>query len=440
MSSDSIIVPHTDFVISGHSVNPKQIQFIEAVYSEKYKYLAYGGAIRGGKSYVVLFTLHTLCMTFPGSKWVVVRATAPDLKKTTIPSFNKLIDANHFGTWRMSTPMSFTYHNGSEIMFIPESITDDPMLNSFLGLECNGFFLEQAEEISIKMWEMALQRTGSWYIPKMPKPYIFLTFNPTQEWPKQKFYEPFVKTELKGDYFYLPALPNDNPHVTKDQWDNWSNMADRYQSQFIKGDWTDYTDKNSLWAFSYDSQKHGGLPEIDTGHPVYLSFDFNRNPICCSVIQMYDEEINVLELIKLANSNIYEMCGYIKVKYPDCMFIVTGDASGKASSAMVSDNLNYYTIIANELYLQPGQIQVPSINPTLEENRVLVNSLLERFPKICIHNENAKALHFDLSNAAMRPDGTINKGDRNDERKQWDAIDTFRYFCNTFLRGWIHKR
>lgn len=434
---EAVKVPFTDFVIDGVKANPKQIQFIEAVYSERYKYLAYGGAIRGGKSYVVLFVLHTLCMTYPGSKWVVVRATAPDLKKTTIPSFNKLIDCNHFGQWKMSTPMQFIYNNGSEIMFIPESITDDPMLNSFLGLECNGFFLEQSEELSEKMWEMALQRTGSWYIPKMPKPYILTTFNPTQEWPKSKFYEPFIKSELQEDYFYLPALPNDNPHVTEDQWANWSNMAQRYQDQFIKGDWSDYTDKNSLWAFSYDKVKHGGIPELNSDHPVYLSFDFNRNPICCSVIQMYDECISVIELIKLSNSDIYKLCEYIKVKYSGCMFIVTGDASGKSSSALVSDNLNYYKVIMDELELVSGQVHVPSINPTLEENRVLVNSLLERFPKITIHDENAAALHFDLANAAMRPDGSINKGDRNDPKKQWDAIDTFRYFCNTFLKGWL---
>lgn len=39
----------------------------------------------------------------------------------------------------------------------------------FLGLETNGVLLEQTEELSLKLFEKALERTGSWYIPKMLK-------------------------------------------------------------------------------------------------------------------------------------------------------------------------------------------------------------------------------------------------------------------------------
>ena len=88
----SMRVPHTDFCIAGEKSNPKQIEFLcNALNPKWYGYFAYGGAIRGGKSYVVLFILHQLCLKFPKSKWVIVRASLPDLKKTTIPSFKYLI-------------------------------------------------------------------------------------------------------------------------------------------------------------------------------------------------------------------------------------------------------------------------------------------------------------------------------------------------------------
>lgn len=432
-------IENTDFCIAGEKSNPKQIEFLcRALNPESYRYFAYGGAIRGGKSYVMLFILHQLSLKFPKSKWVIVRASLPDLKKTTIPSFKKLVNTSVYGKWNNSVPITFKYNNDSEIIFVPESISTDPDLTAFLGFECNGFLLEQLEELSKKMWDMALQRSGSLYIEPMPPAYVFTTFNPNQGFSKELFHEPFINGTLQAPYYYKPALPKDNPFVTADQWQAWSNMAERYQLQFISGDWSDFTDKNSLWAFAFDKQKHVGRPVLDPSQVVYLSFDFNRNPICCSVIQWYEAKIKVLRTIKLANSDIYALCSHIKVLYPDATFMITGDATGKNMSAMVRDSLNYYLIIQKQLHVNNTQIKVPSVNPRLEDNQVLVNSLLTSFD-IEIHEEHAQGLIYDMQNVKMLPDGSIEKGDRTDPAKQADALDTFRYFCNTFM-SWYIKR
>jgi hypothetical protein len=47
-------------------------------------------------------------------------------------------------------------------------------------------------------------------------------------------------------------------------------------------------------------------------------------------------------------------------------------------------------------------------------------------------------LQFDLENVAVLPDGTIKKTDRNDPTQQADALDTFRYACNTYLKNFIY--
>jgi hypothetical protein len=38
-------------------------------------------------------------------------------------------------------------------------------------------------------------------------------------------------------------------------------LDDRYRAQFIQGDWTDLTERDTLWAFAFDRQRHVGLPE-----------------------------------------------------------------------------------------------------------------------------------------------------------------------------------
>ena len=201
-------------------------------------------------------------------------------------------------------------------------------------------------------------------------------------------------------------------------------FAQEYLASFI-------TDELDAWAYSYDPAKHMGKTTLNKQREVYLSFDFNRNPITCGVFQHDGTQIRGIEQIKLRNSNIYNLCDYITANYTGCMFIVTGDATGKASSALVQDNINYYTVIKNKLNLSNGQLRLPTVNPPIQENRVLVNSILHNCD-IIFDKDKCQALHFDLEHAKVLPDGKLDKMDREDPTKQLDALDCLRYYLNTF--------
>jgi hypothetical protein len=67
----------------------------------------------------------------------------------------------------------------------------------------------------------------------------------------------------------------------------------------------------------------------------------------------------------------------------------------------------------------------------------LVNKVLSQY-KVTIDDVKSKALIFDLKNVKKRADGTIVKEDRNKPEQQADALDTFRYFVNTFM-SWFEK-
>ena len=112
------------------------------------------------------------------------------------------------------------------------------------------------------------------------------------------------------------------------------------------------------------------------------------------------------------------------------MFIVTGDATGQARSALTKDNLNYYKIIQKELYLTANQIKLPTVNPRVEENQVLVNLILERYG-VVIDSINAAPLVYELKYTEMDENKKIKK-DRSSDRTLVDNLDGFRYYCNTF--------
>lgn len=214
-----------------------------------------------------------------------------------------------------------------------------------------------------------------------------------------------------------------------------------------------FVNSSNKFCFAFDEKKHIGSCSYDPRHPLYLSFDFNKNPICCVVIQCYDpgigkKKIFVPDVIKLANSDIYRLSAFIRNRYEVAghkpLYLVCGDASGNAGSAMVKgltgeEKTNYFTIIKSELEIGQSQMQQLPSNPKLEDNQVLVNALFEHYP-LGIDPEYAAALIFDCKFVEMRPDGTIKKADRDDPAQQADALDGFRYYLNRYHRDFIKTK
>ena len=248
----------------------------------------------------------------------------------------------------------------------------------------------------------------------------------------------FKNCEKFNDWQSWRFSTYDNPHMNEEEINQAKSQLDDlvFRCEYLAED-VNIVDNPFAWAFN--REKHLKKVDVNPDHYLYLSFDFNRNPITCAVIQHYDDTIRVVEQIKLANSDIHTICQQIAIKYEGAMFMITGDATGKNSSAMVRDNINYYHIIQRELNVSMGQIRVPSVNPKIEENQVLVNSILSKYT-VEIDPENAQALIYDLENVRLNSDGTIMKGDRNDPKQQADSLDCFRYYLNTFHGNFIKLR
>ena len=422
--------------------NEKQASFFmssmaASQHRNDYKYLLYGGGIRGGKTFVILFVLSRLCSVFPGSRWCVVRKDMPSLEATTIPSFELVIAGSDEWKWyRDRSNYHITHTNGSKIFFKGENIAQDNFLNKFLGLEVNGFFLEQMEELSEKIWDKALERTGSWYLDKMPRGLIFGSFNPTQGWVKKKFYDKYISGELDTTVLFQEALPSDNPFVTQDQRDGWNMMADRYKKQFIQGSWDDFDSEDGRWLFAFRRQKHVGRVEWNPKEITYLSFDFNRDPMTCGVWQIIDGVIYGVRSIQLSDATVYRMCDVIQEYYPNAFFVVNGDASGSNRTTVnIMDN---YKIIRNMLNLSKGQVKVSASNPALKDSRVMCNSIFEMMP-IQVDEVNCQAFIEDAELCKANPDNTIQKDNRNKEAQKADTLDNTRYFLHTNFRD-IYKQ
>lgn len=427
------------------SRNEKQSHFfntvIEAAFGDNpLRYLFYGGAIRGGKTYACLVTLIILCKLFPGSKWYVIRKSFTRITETTLPTMEKILGKGARVRWNRDKSNYYVEFpdTGSRIFFAGEDLKTDPKLNWMLGLECNGFFLEQIEELGELCFEMAISRAGSLYIETMPTPIILGSFNPTLTWVRKRIFKPWEEGTLKAPYFYLPALPSDNPFVTAEQWKAWGNMAPELYKQFIDGSW-DFEKPAGVFAYAFDERRHHRDVVYDDDVPLWLAFDFNVEPITCLSAQhdlpAGQGYIHLLKEFRLLNSDIDELCERVATEYPNGHFIVTGDASGSNRTAL-KKNKNYYTAIKQNLVLSPLQIKVPRANPGVKNTRVLTNSLYAKQGNLWVNTEACPFLTLDLNGVEVNEKGEINK---DKDKQQTHLLDCMRYYFWTFHREFLDK-
>lgn len=227
---------------------PKQQEFIDAVVSGKYRQMLYGGAIRGGKSYVLIALIFLFCRVFPGSRWAIVRKDMPTLRKNTLPVFEALRPTTFCRQFNQST-WTARCSNGSEVLFWPESYTRDPELNRWRGLEVNGFAFEEVNEVQEASWNKGIERAGSWKVRgggPQPPPLLLASCNPTDGWVKDAFHDPWESGTLEAPRFYLPARITDNPHIDPAYLESLKDLPEPEYRRFVLGDWTVNLDPQQL--------------------------------------------------------------------------------------------------------------------------------------------------------------------------------------------------
>ena len=398
---------------------PKQEEFLNAVFSGDYKYILYGGAIRGGKTYAGLSALLLLCKFYPGTRWAIVRDTLPTLKRNTIPSFFKICPQKSILAYNQDTQI-VRLRNGSQILFFSENYNDDKELNRWKGLEVNGFLLEEANELQEISFYKAIERAGS-YIPstgKKPDPVILLTCNPAQNWIKALFYDRHKKGELPADFLYIPAKITDNPIVMADTEyvESLKNLPRFQYEVFVEGNWDIQLKTGGEFYKCFDLEKHVGDCIYNPLLPLHISFDDNVNPyLPAGIFQINGKIVSMVDEIVGVNPNntVSAVCKEIIRKYPahSSGVFIYGDATAKKEDTKMEKGHNFYSLITQNLSQFKPNLRILGSNPSVVMRGNWINTIFEKekdgikviFDKKCHHMIN------DLVMLKEAADGTKNK-------------------------------
>lgn len=189
------------------------------------------------------------------------------------------------------------------------------------------------------------------------------------------------------------------------------------------------TDKR--WAFAFSRERHCASTKYLPNAPLYVSFDFNRNPITCSMWQIHHNAFWCIDAIALEDATTRQLCQEIARRYPAAMLVVTGDAAGSAKTTM--SQLNNYQDIKAFFRLSSSQMQVGTHNPPLAESYLFVNSIFERY-NVIIDSDRCKPLIYDLENVLADENHKPIKDSRQNEAQRADMLDNARYFFHAFYR------
>ena len=369
---------------------------------------------------------------------LVLRKVARESKESTyaqiklaIEEFDKAAKFDFLSEWDFIQ---------NEIKYIPignrfifTGLDDVAKLKSIVGIE--RIWGEEASEYNIEDHYEINRRPRSGDNPR-----ISYTFNPISEkhWLKEHFFD---IPQIREQTTIIFSTIEDNqfaPEARKQVLEDYKLYDINQYNIYRWGKWGKPGAKRPF-AFAFKDRHIGHGLTHNSKLTVYLSFDFNVDPITCIAVQ-YEYKSNKLQIrvvkeFRLANSDIYDLCKEIRTYfYESIYFKITGDATGKSRTAMTKGHTNYYLIIKSELRLTNANFDVPISNPSVKNTRVLLNTLLMR--EDFLIDDSCKYLIDDLHYVEVDEHGEVDK--RKAEADGMNhLLDCLRYYCYRYHQRYL---
>lgn len=258
---------------------PKQLEFMRATN----KFVGYGGARGGGKSWSVRWKAKGMALQWPGIKQLIVRRTFPELVNNHI----RVLRGELKGIARYNDrDKIFTFPNGSTIQFM--YCAKDGDLDRLQGTEYDVIYLDEATQLSeyqIKAITACMRGVNDF--PKR----CYMTANPGGQghgFFKRIFVDrKYQEGEDPNDYYFIQALPRDNfALMEKDPGyiKNLQALPPKLRAAWLDGRWDVY-EGQFFEEFvdnpnGYVTRQHSHVIEpfpIPKGWNVIRSFDWGYN-------------------------------------------------------------------------------------------------------------------------------------------------------------------
>lgn len=328
---------------------PKQVEFLEATQ----RYVAFGGARGGGKSWALRRKSLILAMGLPGIRIIILRRTLKDLRGNHIrPMLAEVGDIVYFN----SDERTMYFPNKSYIEF--GYLDSESDMQQYQGQEYDIICMDEATQFTEEQFRElgACLRGGN---PKYPKRF-YLTCNPGgvgHAWVKRLFIDrEFKDGENQRDYFSIRSYYQDNAYNGDGYEQMLDSLPEKVKDAWKYGNWDSFTGQ---YFTEWDPQLHVtqpfAIPEgwrryyvndygLDMLAGYWIAVDYNENAYVYKEIYQSNLPVSdaAYEIKKLEGSDQPD----IRLAPPD-LWSRTKD-SGKSVIELFSDNGLYFARAAND--------------------------------------------------------------------------------------------
>ncbi|MDR1544946.1 MAG: phage terminase large subunit [Prevotellaceae bacterium] len=233
-------------------INIKQRLAYNYLRDDSYKFILYGGAGGGGKTWLGCEWLLQCCYNLPDTRWFIGRNNLKDCRESVLVTFFKVAQYYNFRMFKSGTD-GIKFDNGSEIIFLDLTFypKKDPMYERFGSKEFTGGWIEEAGEVNFKAFDILKSRIGRYNntLYNLPSK-MLITCNPKKNWLYKDFYKPFRKGDLKQPYCFIGALPTDNPFLPAEYIEILKEIKDKpTRERLLYGNWEYDDDPSALCDF-----------------------------------------------------------------------------------------------------------------------------------------------------------------------------------------------
>lgn len=213
--------------------NVKQKSF----FLSRKRYIGYGGARGGGKSWALRTKFVLLALKYPGLKLLLLRKTLPELRENHIlPLMSMLYGIAKYN----KDERAFTFPNGSRIRL--GYCDNDNDIFQYQGQEYDVVGIEEATHFKWDMVQFLMTCNRSTRTDFKPR--MYFTSNPGgvgHKWFKRLFFDKsYTATEDPEDYEFIAANVYDN-HIlmaTNPEYINvLKNLPEKLRKGHLDGDW-----------------------------------------------------------------------------------------------------------------------------------------------------------------------------------------------------------
>jgi hypothetical protein len=225
--------------------NLKQRKAYNYLRDDMHKFILYGGAGGGGKSWLGCEWLMQCAHNLPETRWFIGRNNLKDCRESVLVTWRKVAAHHKFYAFQISGD-GIKLDNGSEILFLDLTYypKKDPLYERLGSKEFTGGWIEEAGEVNFGAFDVLKSRIGRHkndtynLTPKM-----LITCNPKKGWLYNDFYKPWRQKQLYAPYCFIDALVTDNPFTTEDYIQNLKEIKEKAtRERLLYGIW-EYDDE-----------------------------------------------------------------------------------------------------------------------------------------------------------------------------------------------------